>query len=245
MSVYIYDGTFEGFLSVVFQGWHRGRQTVEQILPAGQTELFGTSVTVNTDAEEGRRVLEGLWQKAGGEAVQVLVYAFHNEVVQHKEMTLWRYVQAAFYYGPKVVFKVNEEAVEKTLDWYRTVGNERHCMLGLTRFQELADRTLYAPMAPRHDVVGLMAGHFKRRFPWERWVLHDVRRKKGICCEDGKVWPILIPQLTEQLVCSEGEKEFASLWKAFHSHIAIAERSNKTLQQQNMPAFYWKYLTEM
>jgi probable DNA metabolism protein len=43
---------------------------------------------------------------------------------------------------------------------------------------------------------------------------------------------------------SEEEKAVRQIWQSFFKTIAIPERKNPRLQKSNMPAKYWKYLTE-
>ena len=52
--IYTYDGSFFGYLSAVFDGWHDGVHQIEDIcLEADETSLFSASRFVTTMARPG------------------------------------------------------------------------------------------------------------------------------------------------------------------------------------------------
>ena len=60
------------------------------------------------------------------------------------------------------------------------VGREAHRMLGFVRFREVREGFYYAPLEPDHHVLPLIASHFADRFSDQHWVIHDLRRGRGI-----------------------------------------------------------------
>jgi len=100
---------------------------------------------------------------------------------------------------------------------------------------------LYAPLEPRADILELLAPHFARRLPGERWALHDVGRRKALIHEGGRILPAEAPG--EPLPAEEDEA-FRRLWRTYFDAIRIEHRVNPRLQKRFIPERYWKYLPE-
>nr|WP_052464933.1 TIGR03915 family putative DNA repair protein [Geoalkalibacter subterraneus] len=114
----------------------------------------------------------------------------------------------------------------------------------LLRFRETQDGVLYAPMEPDHFILPLVAPHFSVRLAKERWLIHDVRREKGVLY-DGGGWILADLELEESPVFTDDERHWQHLWQTFFRRVAIGERLNPRRQRSFMPMKYWKYLVEM
>ena len=67
--IYTYDGSFFGYLSAVFDGWHDGVEQIEDIcLEAEEASLFSESRFVTTDDVKAQRILDGLLRQCGPKA---------------------------------------------------------------------------------------------------------------------------------------------------------------------------------
>lgn len=53
-------------------------------------------------------------------------------------------------------------------------------MKAYVRFKLTKDQLYYAFVEPDHNVLPLIAGHFKGRYAGQRWLIYDVKRKYGI-----------------------------------------------------------------
>ncbi|HPU96860.1 MAG TPA: TIGR03915 family putative DNA repair protein, partial [Candidatus Hydrogenedentes bacterium] len=125
------------------------------------------------------------------------------------------------------------------------VRREAHRSKGLLRFVELRDGTLYARYAPSHDVTPLVAGHFRRRMPRQRWAIHDEVRHYGVVW-DGAAFHEAegFPQdMAESL--TESESRYQACWRAFFRELEIPERRNLRLQRHFLPERFRKYLPEL
>lgn len=173
--IYSYDGTFFGYLSAVFDAWHDGLGQVEDICPDSELGLvFSQQRFVSTDDGKARRILDALLAQCGPKSCHYLYYAFLAEQ-EGRGLALLQYLRWAFRYQGDFLHHLSEEPIWLVRQWARRTGNERHKLLGLARFQELSDGMLYCQLQPTCCVVPVMATHFVRRFPAERWVLHDTR----------------------------------------------------------------------
>lgn len=241
--IYTYDGTFWGYLSAVFTGWRDGLGQVEDIQQQALASLF-VSQDVPTDTEKAGRILRALQEQCGQKAVHFLYYGFLAEQ-PGREMALLRYLRLAFRYQGHFYSHLSEEPLWLIREWARKTGNERHTLLGLLRFQELADGMLYGRINPTCCVVPVMAPHFMKRLANETWVIHDVRRHLGVYYQQGQAELVEIPKTLAQVDVTADERKFAQLWQRYYQSIAIGERRNERLRRQYMPKKYWPYIGEL
>lgn len=61
----------------------------------------------------------------------------------------------------------------------RKVSRESHRMLGLIRFRNLPEDIYYAPIKPDFNILTILAPHFARRLPSQKWVIHDKKKGTG------------------------------------------------------------------
>ena len=70
--IYVYDGSFFGYLSAVFDAWHDGLQHTEDIRCDGAGDLFGRQQYVPADGVKAKRILDGLQAQCGGKTCHFL-----------------------------------------------------------------------------------------------------------------------------------------------------------------------------
>jgi probable DNA metabolism protein len=96
MTTLIYDGTFEGLLTAVFEVYDRRLDRVNlQKSDLGANALFEDKLQVITDEARANRVLKGLKQKVSSTGVQRL-YAAHLAEMDSDANTLLGYIRYAF-----------------------------------------------------------------------------------------------------------------------------------------------------
>ncbi|MBZ9635440.1 TIGR03915 family putative DNA repair protein [Clostridium sp. FP1] len=242
MVRYIYDGSFDGFLSVIYDCYYsRVPESIERESDYNFNILY-EDIVIGTDMAKSGKVYRAILEKISQDTLVYVYQAFLSE--EHGiELNLFRYIQLGFKLGSKVNDFLTEETVNEVQKISRKVGFEAHRFLGLVRFQEFKG-ILYAAIEPTHNIVELIGSHFSLRLKNEKWVIHDVKRKIGIVYENNEM--ILRDLKFEKLESHEEEELFyQNLWKAFHKSISIEERSNERLQMQHMPKKYWNNLTEV
>ncbi len=52
-----------------------------------------------------------------------------------------------------------------------------HKLTGFIRFEELEDKTLYAKIESKFNVVYFLGRHFLKRFNNQNFIIHDLNRK--------------------------------------------------------------------
>ena len=252
LNLYIYDKTFEGLLTLVFDAYAH-KAFPDQIL--GETEwlpLFSdTAFRVVTDKDKAQRVWRGLHKKLSKEACGMLSVVFLSEI-QDIEMLIFRYMQKAFAATKSIEVNFADEDVLACAKIYRKVSREAERMRMFVRFQKTVDGIFFAPIEPEYNVLSLVADFFADRFGDQRWVVYDVKRKFGLYYDLQKTEVISFDDLdfdlkTGQLndaQASADEALYKSLWQTYFTSIAIKERLNPKLHKKLLPKRFWKFLPE-
>lgn len=243
MLHYIYDGSFDGLLTSIYEVYYR-RGDIEDIVPKDSMEenFLVQKVFISTDGEKSRKVYEAIKNKISEEALKRVFYAYLSELPRHG-ITILKYLQLGFKFGPQVDLNLSNDIILKMDNINYKVGMEKHRMLGLIRFKQLENGILYSSIEPDYNIVGLLAPHFASRMMNENWAIHDVKRGIGVLYNK-KEWVIKDIEVTDSLIIKEDEEDYQELWKAYFKSIAIQSRINPKLQKRNMPMRYWKHLVE-
>lgn len=242
--IYLYDGTFEGLITSVYDGFYSETKPTaiidsEKYIPT----FFDKSVTIYTDQIKAGKVIEAIRSKLGEAVLETVMYAFFSED-PNVGTIIYRFAKVAFKLGPSCIEYRAHEDIGPLLDLYRKVCRDSHLLLGLIRFVELDNGILYSQFEGTYDVLTILGSHFFGRLSGENWVLHDLKRSKAVIC-DGESWIIKDVTVPDNITLNDRELLFQNLWKTYFKHIAIQERVNPKLQMNNMPKKHWKYLIEM
>lgn len=265
---YLYDGSFEGFLSAVtylmrdrkdlssFRNriWGIAVEGFEPaLLPGIKTEIvpdilndFGNYLTKNF----------------GGEILKTIYHAFlsHESGIEDS-IVLFILLARKTKQDPSA--RLYEDCVNKVIRASQKTRRELHRYMGLLRFQKITNPEklkienttgneicdvlrpdiFVASFEPECDILNLVSEHFANRLSSQFFIIID--RKRDTCS-------IHIPG--EELVLKSMDKSkqstlaydssFENLWCEYFKVISIKERENKTLQRSNLPLKYRKYMTE-
>lgn len=248
MTPVVYDGSFEGFFSAVFEVYeYRIEKPMLQRGGAGTASLFSGSHVVCTSSQKAGRVLAKLQQLLSEGSLRQLYHCYLSELAQIDDV-MFRYVQHALAaqsciekdYGHPDVLLVHQTS--------KKVYREKHRMEAFVRFQRTKDFLFYAVVQPDFNVLPLISRHFALRYADQRWVIYDSRRKYGIYYNLQGVTEVTI-NFTEQnhdaaAVYADDEALYQQLWKTYFNSVNIHARRNIKLHLQNVPRRYWRYLTE-
>ena len=251
--VYVYDGTFDGFLTVVFEIYASKRKPVQIIRERlWQPGFFETPTLIAADVVKSERVWNGIVAKSNKKVTRMFYLAFASELPD-VEMTLYYYLEKLFADTTKTFHKnILDDHSFDLFQISRKVSFEIHRFQGFVRFQETSDGLLFAAIEPDHDILSLLAPHFVRRFGNQIWVIYDLRRDKGVLFQKPELIEITLSDkqlntITGEIlhsIQSEDENLYRSLWKAYYKAINIPERKNTRLMLRLLPRRYWKYLPE-
>ncbi|MDR1815093.1 MAG: TIGR03915 family putative DNA repair protein [Clostridiales Family XIII bacterium] len=241
---YLYDDTFEGFLTCVWHHWRTARaEGIFSDRGVYQLDLTRYAQSVETDQAKADIVADAIERKISRwDAARVYRVFCTNE--PEKEMKLLRYIRLGFKEGPKIRLLHGHPDVLAVQKAEERFGAEVHRLCGLVRFSELADGILYGAIEPDNDVLAFLAPHFCDRFKSDPFVIHDKRRGKALFAHQRK-WEIAAMGEDASVLFSEREADIRALWKQYFGVMETKERHNPKLQRQFLPVRYHKYLTEL
>ncbi|MCL2493701.1 MAG: TIGR03915 family putative DNA repair protein [Clostridiales bacterium] len=241
---YLYDKSFEGFLTCVWHDYYSER--AEGICAADgdyQLDLLRYGQTVETDAEKAARVLEAIERKISVWDAERL-YRVQRTNEPEKEMKMLRYIRLGFRIGGRLRLLHGDPVVLAVQKAEQRLGAEAHRFCGILRFSSLGNNLLYASIEPDNDILEFIAPHFADRFRWDPFLIHDLRRGKALFAYN-KEWKIAPLPADTKFAFSAEEDSFRTLWKRYFDAMAIKERTNPACQRRFLPARYWKHLPEM
>jgi len=248
---FLYDHTFDGLLTCVFEAFNR-KEFPEYIIDENrQLPMFTESFRVITDDSKADRVLKTLRKKISRSALDMLFFSYLSES-EGIEIRIFRYIQKTLLAEKSIETNFADPDVLELSKVYKKVTREEERIRQFVRFQKTTDGLFFAAMSPAYNVLPLTARFFKSRFADQPWVIYDVKREYGLYYDLNTVETVYFDQLpgaketgkltTEKL--DEYEAAFQDLWKDYLKAITIRERLNLKLQRQHMPKRFWKYLTE-
>lgn len=250
MTTLVYDGTFEGLLTSVFEVYDRRLQHVNlQKMGLNSNALFEDTLQVITDDIRANRVLKGLKQKISSMGVQRL-YAAHLAEIEGDENSLLGYIRYAFDAGQNIEEDYGNKFVMRVSEIVRMVRREKHRMEAFVRFQKLKDETFYAGIEPDFNVLPLLIRHFKSRYADQKWIIYDIRRKYGIYYDlhDTQYISLDFANVAKPgdviTAFTEDEEIYQHLWQNYFKSVNIPSRKNTKLHVRHIPKRYWKHLTE-
>ncbi|WP_425448898.1 TIGR03915 family putative DNA repair protein [Dethiothermospora halolimnae] len=243
MVQYIYDGSFDGLLTAIYDSYYR-REVPEKIHSekSYQKNLLLGEVHIKTDKNKAEKVYKSIQSKISNQALKNVFYVFLSEV-ENGGKYIYDYLRFGWKVGKEVNNYLSDDRVLRIHKICKKINRERHLLLGLTRFRQLKGDIYYAPIEPTYNIIGLLADHFVDRLSDQNWVIHDVKRKIGVVYNREK-WIIRDITLDREIILSESEEIYQKLWKKYFESIVIKEKINPKLQKQNMPMKYWHYLIE-
>lgn len=254
--VLICEDSIEGILTGIYEAYaykkEQGIDSHDRIhVQAGEPQiyrLFTTYERVSTEPEKAAKVTATLQRELGQEAYFFLCMAMSSYEEDKADAVYHTVVSGLMHHDCNVFARLAEVAVHKAFSYARGANNELLHLKGFLRFQELEDGILYAKISPKNHILDFLAPHFADRFPGENFVIFDERRNIFALHAKYKMWysySLTEEQFNEEnLVFSEEEQEYQRLFRHFVDKIAITERENLALQQNNLPLRFRPYMCE-
>lgn len=239
--ILLYDGTFEGFLSLVYEVYYEKLHVNTIVKKLPETLLFERFHEVFSDEAKARKVLDAIIKHFTKEQQRTLFNIFLCDTSEH-EMALLEYIRIGFK-NRNVLQNINNP----NLFYIQTLEKELlslvHKMYGFTRFEELDNGTLYAKIETKFNIVPFLGDHFCKRLGNIPFIIHDVKRSLAFVKNDEMREIRSIAAFDAPTVSSEEEK-FKALWKSFFKAAAVQERLNPKLQKSWVPLLYRTYMYE-
>ncbi|MCX8083296.1 MAG: TIGR03915 family putative DNA repair protein [Calditerrivibrio sp.] len=232
----VYDGTFDGFLTVFYEykkGLDIDSVVNKKITPVYQPTIF--SYEINTDHHKSIEAMKYIKDK--GDDVFKKVYFSFLADTRGLERIIFEFVDIDCWQDLRnpVVCDV-ERAI-------KSVFSERHKMLGFIRFSELSDGSFVSFIKPKNNILPLIGEHFKKRFSNQRWTIVDKFRREVLAFDGSKLYYGSLVD-SEEMEFSEKEMLIRKSWKSFFDIVAIQERKCYERQRNKVPLWVREEMIE-
>ncbi|WP_419821615.1 TIGR03915 family putative DNA repair protein [Anoxybacterium hadale] len=250
MVDYLYDGSFEGFLTCIYEHYYNEKASGIYRSDFYQASILVPCRTVETEENKATRVYDAIENKISREDLKRAYRVFLSSA-EEKENKLLQYLRLGFQKGSAVSLLHSNPIVFEVQQIEKKVTVEMHRLKGLVRFSALVKQApglvdreiLYCKVEPDHDVLEIIADHFADRLKSDPFIIHDKIRNKAVIAQAGS-WYIAGFTDADLPGLGELERDYRDLWKRYFETIAIQERINPACQKRMMPVRYWKNLTE-
>ena len=258
MTIYIFDNTFDGLLTAVFDSFFLHQQPEFLLSEEEQLPLFADEPhRVVTDSEKASRVWKGLEKHLSKTGLRVITLSWMSEE-RALNLPLFRFICKVFRQpagAPSLENNASDEDVLAVRNTCRRVLHEQLRMKQFIRFQKAKDGTYLAVVSPDHNVLPLVTDHFQDRFNDQPWLIYDAKRHYGFYYDGNVVTHVTFENENtvpfdlsngklDAEVLSADDEMFQNLWRTYFKAICIKERMNPKKQLSDMPRRYWKYMTE-
>lgn len=250
MLTLLYDHTYEGLLSCVFEVY-RLKMGEVRIVPEDeyQEQLFNEPIRIDTVQEHAARVAAGL-RKLDKACEKMAYRCFLSEHPRREEIIL-HYIRRALAEGPAIVGDLLDDRMILLKKLDQQLSREVHRMHAFVRFQQTPDDLYVALVNPDFNVLPLLGKHFIARYPAQDWLIYDTIRHFGLLWDQQKADFITftegnhqrLRQLSDEMLAGR-ETDYQQLWKSYFHAVDIPERRNIKLHLQHVPRRYHKYLVE-
>lgn len=244
MSILIYDDSFEGLLTSMYDAFYSKHQ-IDGIYGLSQYNaplLLGEIKNIETDLNKFEKVRNSIINKIDLLCLQK-IYMVYLSNVEDKGMVIFKYLKIAFKYKKNIHAFLHIDIVRQIDEIKKRVSFEAHKFKGFVRFKSIDNNFLYCSIEPDNNILELIGDHFMKRFSNEYWIIHDISRNKAIIY-DNNTYEIIELLQDDCKKLLDHKDEYSSLWKCYFKFTTIEERKNLRLQRQMMPKRYWKHIFE-
>jgi probable DNA metabolism protein len=250
--IFLYDKSFDGFLCCLFQSYARSIWP-SAIVGTGEQipGIWQQLVHIGTDEVQAERVWNGLREKITEKLADEL-FRIHFSEMENINIPLFGYMRKIFDKGPGIIANYADPDIKAVLDIQHRLTREACRVAQFVRFQKTADNIYFAAYNPDYNVIPMVLHHFEDRFADQRWMIYDIRRKRGYFFDGKEIqWVSLVSEKLDEKtgdldpgILSDDELLFQDLWIQYFKSICIGERLNLKLHMQKIPKRYWPLLTE-
>ncbi len=241
-TAYIYDGSFDGLLTIVFNSYISKTVPSRIVTSEFEIDLFCNYIILKTEEKKTNRIYKGIVKNISYDCLLTAYYTYLSNC-NNKELDILKYILLGFELGPKIDHLLSNSLVLSMQKTKKRVFGEFHRLCGLVRFIKLSNGMLYAKIHPDNNIIELLGHHFISRLPNENFIIHDKNRNIALLYNTNEY---IITNAKNLTIASLSEEElyYQNLWNHFYNVIGIKERKNSKLRMQFMPKKYWQDLIE-
>ena len=245
MNIFIFDATFEGLLTSVYEAYYN--EVKPQAIYSSliyEPNLIDNPINIETDLDKFQKVYNAIESKISKKSLQKIYYCYLSETKESSNL-IFSYIRMGFKIGKDIELHKNNDTVLNIDKLAKRVSLERHRFTGFVRFKEI-NNILYSSIEPDFNIVGLLGNHFKNRLTNEYFIINDAKRNIALVYNKEDYYlTTLDSNMKALLENSYDTGEYSGLWRQYFKSTNIKERANSRLQKRSMPTRYWKNLTEL
>jgi len=252
MQFYLFDNTYLGLLTAVFECFERREWSAVPVLHSQHhPSIFDQDRIIVTDEEKAKRVHDGLIQRCNKQQVNDFYRAFLSEDPQAWN-ALFKIIVQIFHRDSAILQNYGDTHILYYTQTLKKVSRERHRMKAFVRFEKSSDHLYYALIDPDFNVLPLVVDFFRKRYADQHWLIYDVKRNYGILYDQSTTQEVQLSKTEQKDLNTVGlhvslddtENKYQTLWQQYFKSTNIEARRNIKLHLQHVPKRYWKYLTE-
>lgn len=252
MTTWLYDGTFDGFLSAVFDlYWQRTadvriRKELVYIPSMREQAIFMPTVTANAE-----RVWIGLGKRLSPRVMQDL-FACYLAEQDGEEDNMVAFIRYVFATGQALEPDAQHPGLLRVKELAAKAWQEKQALEEQLRFEiAIEEEPLYYAMVEQaYNVLPLTVAYFKQRYTAQRWFIYDLGRRYGIFYAHGRAdATVLLFEAAQRAthdiaaVWTPDEGMYRRLWKAAHGQGSSMPRGgSRQLQLRYVSRGYEKYV---
>lgn len=179
-AIFIYDGSFEGFLTAVYKVFEEKRVQASIVKPKHHDpDIFTDVVEVVSDSKRAALVWKSLCDKATKNGANKFYKAFLSEI-KGVENVLLRYMMYAYSTESFIHTDYTNKDVLRVSQVAQMVNREQQRTEESIKFKVDVDGVRIANIATDFNLLPLIAKHFETRYSNLEWVINDLKRGYGL-----------------------------------------------------------------
>ncbi|MGG5340504.1 TIGR03915 family putative DNA repair protein [Enterococcus sp. AZ192] len=231
-EVWEYDGSYYGFLTIVYHAFKKNSFPEMILTPENSVETLFISEWFETDEELAKKIYQRLEQRLKKENLQFIIDGFYCSL-KEKERCLLDAIQIALSTNDSLTNHLGHPSILALQKSLKALFSEVHLFTGFVRF-EYVGAFLYSQIAPKHFSLPYLCPHFAQRYPNETLMIYDETHRLLGIIEQAHIRFIenTDPPVFHAQSC---EQEVQDNWRTFLRAVTIEERKNEQVQLSHLP----------
>lgn len=151
MPNYYYDGSFDGLLTVIYMAYEDRKNNMLRVAVEAEQLVLGLDdIHIVTDFSKARQVEKSICDKLSQNFLNQIRICFLS-CDKNKDNIIVHTVYKALKQGEEILNSLDEHAFNMN-KLVKQVLNERHKYLGLLRFKEMKDGTMFSTIDPKNNI---------------------------------------------------------------------------------------------
>lgn len=246
-AYFIYDGSFEGLLTAVFDSFAQKRLPIKIVQRQRLTQhLFGEELRVISNSAKADRVAKKL-REISPDLFCHLALAFTSRQ-EGVEMLLFNLIVQSLKAHRKMQESYGGPDQLRLHELSKLVQNEMHRQQALVQFYQLNQAICMSTIDPDYDVLPFLGGYFQNHFAHQQWVIYDTAHGYGLHHNLHTLSPFavndeqLLRNLPDEHLPHE-EQMGRQLWANYFKPENGPVRKQTAIHHKLIPQQYWKHLS--